>query len=80
MGGDVEFDKCDFCQIEKPVGRTYLRPSKYVKPENPEIISSSLKLVLIVVNLKYSSEFGRNLIRQDGNYHFLTNYSESIDK
>jgi hypothetical protein len=36
MGGDVEFDKCDFCQIEKPVVRTYLRPSKYVKPENPE--------------------------------------------
>jgi hypothetical protein len=27
-----------------------------------------------------SSEFGRDLIRQDGNYHFLTNYSESIDK
>jgi len=36
MGGDVEYDKCDFCHIEKPVGRTYLRPSKYVKPKNPE--------------------------------------------
>lgn len=36
MGGDVEFDKCDFCHEEKPVERTYLRPTKYVKPENPE--------------------------------------------
>ena len=36
MGGDVEFDECDFCHIEKPVERTYLRPTKYVKPENPE--------------------------------------------
>lgn len=36
MSGDVEMDKCDFCQEVKPVERTYLRPSKYVKPESPE--------------------------------------------
>lgn len=36
MSGGIEFDKCDFCQVEKPVGRTYLRPSKYVKPEKLE--------------------------------------------
>lgn len=32
--GDVEVDVCDFCKQVKPVGRTYLYPSKYVKPEN----------------------------------------------
>lgn len=36
MSGHVEMDKCDFCQEVKPVERTYLRPSKYVKPESPE--------------------------------------------
>lgn len=36
MSGELEFDKCDFCQVEKPVDRTYLRPSKYVKPEKLE--------------------------------------------
>lgn len=36
MSGEVEFDECDFCHIEKPVVRTYLRPTKYVKPEDPE--------------------------------------------
>jgi hypothetical protein len=36
MSGCVEFDKCDFCHIEKPVERTYLRPSKYIKSETPE--------------------------------------------
>jgi hypothetical protein len=43
-------------------------------------ISSSLKLVLIVENLKFSSEFGRNLISQYGNYHILTyNYEALIN-
>ena len=32
MSGGVEHDKCDFCQIEKPIERTYLRPSKFKKP------------------------------------------------
>ena len=32
--GNIEFDKCDFCHIEKPVKRTYLRPSKYVKSDD----------------------------------------------
>jgi hypothetical protein len=34
--GDIEIGKCDFCNEVKPVERTYLRPSKYVKPVNPE--------------------------------------------
>jgi len=29
--GEQEQDKCDFCKEVKPVERTYLRPSKYVK-------------------------------------------------
>lgn len=33
---EVEIAICDFCHQEKFVGRTYLRPSKYVKPEYPE--------------------------------------------
>lgn len=28
-------DVCDFCREIKPVIRTYLRPSSYVKPEDP---------------------------------------------
>ena len=32
MSGTIEFDKCDFCKEEKPVWRTYLKPTKYVKP------------------------------------------------
>ena len=36
MCGDVEQDCCDFCREIKPVERTYLRPSKYVKPESFE--------------------------------------------
>jgi hypothetical protein len=36
MSGDIEMDKCDFCNEVKPVERTYLRPSKYVKPVFPE--------------------------------------------
>ncbi len=36
MSGSVESDKCDFCRETKIVERTYLRPSKYVKPSNPE--------------------------------------------
>ena len=34
--GDMEIGTCDFCHEVKPVERTYLRPSKYVKPESPE--------------------------------------------
>jgi len=34
MSGVIEYDKCDFCRQEKPVWRTYLKPTKYVKPEN----------------------------------------------
>jgi len=36
MCGVIEFDKCDFCHQEKPVHRTYLRPSDYVKPQDPQ--------------------------------------------
>lgn len=36
MSGCIEYDKCDFCKQEKPVWRTYLRPTKYVKPDNLE--------------------------------------------
>ncbi len=36
MSGDIELDKCDFCHQTKPVERTYLRPSKYVKSEKLE--------------------------------------------
>jgi hypothetical protein len=34
--GDVEMDKCDFCHEIKLVERTYLKPTKYVKPEKLE--------------------------------------------
>jgi hypothetical protein len=36
MSGVIEFDKCDFCHQEKPVIRTYLRPSVYVKSQDPQ--------------------------------------------
>ena len=32
----IEQDKCDFCKEVKPVERTYLRPTKYVKPTEIE--------------------------------------------
>lgn len=31
--GDIQIDKCDFCKEIKPVERTYLKPSNYVKPK-----------------------------------------------
>jgi hypothetical protein len=34
--GDIEMDKCDFCNEVKHVNRTYLHPSKYIKPEGDE--------------------------------------------
>ena len=34
--GAAEFDKCDFCNEEKHVSRTYLYPDKYKKPEKLE--------------------------------------------
>ena len=36
MSGAIEIDKCDFCHQTKPVERTYLRPSKHLKPEKFE--------------------------------------------
>jgi hypothetical protein len=34
--GDIQKDYCDFCKEYKPVERTYLKPSKYVKnKDNP---------------------------------------------
>ena len=33
---DIEVDLCDFCHESKPVERTYLKPSKYIKPEKFE--------------------------------------------
>jgi hypothetical protein len=36
MSGEVELDKCDFCQEIKPIGRNYFFPSKYTKPQFPE--------------------------------------------
>jgi len=36
MAGDTEVDNCDFCKVIKPVERTYLKPSKYIKPTDIE--------------------------------------------
>lgn len=36
MSGNIEMDKCDFCKEVKQVQRTYLSPSKYIKPINKE--------------------------------------------
>ena len=33
--GDQEVSKCDFCHEVKPVERTYLKPSLFIKPEYP---------------------------------------------
>ena len=38
MSGEIEMDTCDFCHEVKSVERTYLRPTKYVKPEFPDNI------------------------------------------
>lgn len=35
MSGDIEVNKCDFCKQVKPVQRTYLEPSEYVKSKDP---------------------------------------------
>jgi hypothetical protein len=37
-------------------------------------------ITIIRISRYNSSEFGRDLIRQYGNYHIPTNYSESVDK
>lgn len=34
--GEIEVAQCSFCKETKQVNRTYLKPSKYVKPENLE--------------------------------------------
>lgn len=36
MSGCIEAAECDFCHEVKPVLRTYLTPTKYVKPDNLE--------------------------------------------
>lgn len=36
MSGECEMDKCDFCREIKIVGRTYLYPKKYIKPDTIE--------------------------------------------
>lgn len=36
MFGELEIALCDFCDEEKQVERTYLKPSKYVKPKDPK--------------------------------------------
>lgn len=36
MSGEIQIGRCDFCQQEKPTERTYLRPSKYEKPKDPQ--------------------------------------------
>lgn len=36
MSGEIEIGRCDFCQEIKPIERTYLRPSKYKKPKDPQ--------------------------------------------
>jgi hypothetical protein len=35
--GNIEMDMCDFCHDIKPVERTYLRPSRYVKKDIPQM-------------------------------------------
>lgn len=37
MAGSIEMDLCDFCHEIKAVERTYLRPTKYEKSEDPKI-------------------------------------------
>lgn len=37
MSGDIENGICDFCHEKKPVQRTYLQPSKYIKSKDPAI-------------------------------------------
>lgn len=34
---ESEIDKCDFCKEVKPVERTYLKPSNYIKSEDLNI-------------------------------------------
>jgi hypothetical protein len=36
MSDEIEYGICDFCKEMKPVERTYVYPSKYTKPTNPE--------------------------------------------
>lgn len=40
MCGDIEKGICNFCLKEKIVSRTYLRPTKYVKPEKFEVYNN----------------------------------------
>ena len=37
MSGDIEQAICDFCHEIKPVQRTYLIPSKYIKSQDPAV-------------------------------------------
>lgn len=37
MSGSIEMDECNFCHEIKQVERTYLRPSKYVKSDDPMV-------------------------------------------
>lgn len=47
MSGEIEFDKCDFCKEEKPVWRTYLNPTKYVKPADTKFTKSCITREII---------------------------------
>jgi hypothetical protein len=37
----IEHNTCDFCHLDKPVERTYLRPTLYKKPED---LTKAIKL------------------------------------
>lgn len=41
MAGEIEQAQCDFCKEEKPVQRTYLRPTRYKKVDDA-IVNSKL--------------------------------------
>jgi hypothetical protein len=46
--GDVEMDSCDFCKEVKPVERTYLRPSWYVKSDDSNHLYNEGNYFIIV--------------------------------
>ena len=82
MSGDIEMDKCDFCNEVKPVERTYLRPSKYVKPveiENLNLSHADRETIYLFPTMEFFSDDGR-ILKILGGFHPISEIISAYEK